>query len=143
MAIPQPATGLVVSYDYLWKDQARGGETSGRKTRPCAVIITIRDADNELRVFVAPITHSDPQDPTAVPLPLAVKRRLGLDDQPSWIVTTELNDFVWPGFDLRPVARDKPEVFAWGYLPVELVAAVRDGIARNRTDRRLGLVNRD
>jgi hypothetical protein len=32
-----------------------------------------------------------------------VKRHLGLDDEPSWIITTEVNRFVWPGPDIRVV----------------------------------------
>ncbi len=143
MALPRPATGLVISYDYLWKDQATAGETDGRKTRPCAVVVTLREVDGGLRVFVAPITHSDPADPTAVLIPQSVQRRLGLDDQPSWVITDQLNDFVWPGFDLRPIARNQPDTFDWGYLPVELVNAIRDNIALNRRNRRFATVSRD
>jgi hypothetical protein len=32
-----------------------------------------------------------------------VKRHLGLDGERSWIVLDEINDFIWPGHDLRPV----------------------------------------
>jgi hypothetical protein len=38
-----------------------------------------------------------------VEVPLRVARHLGLDEERSWIVTTELNVFVWPGPDLRPI----------------------------------------
>jgi hypothetical protein len=40
-------------------------------------------------------------------IPPAVKRHLGLDDQPSWIVLDEFNVFTWPGYDLRPVSTQK------------------------------------
>lgn len=143
MALPDPAAGLVISYDYLWKDQAEAGETSGRKTRPCAVVLAIRQVEGGFRTYVAPVTHSDPSDPTAVLIPASVKRRLGLDDKPSWIVTDQLNDFVWPGFDLRPISRNQPDTFAWGFLPEELVAAVRVGIATNRKRRQFSTVPRD
>lgn len=35
-------------------------------------------------------------------LPKRLKRYLGLDDDPSWVYTDEINAFVWPGPDLRP-----------------------------------------
>jgi hypothetical protein len=47
--------------------------------------------------MVLPVTHSQPKDPkAAVELPLAVKKHLGLDDERSWIVVSEGNEFVWP-----------------------------------------------
>jgi len=38
----------------------------------------------------------------AVEISHETKRRLGLDDDRSWIVLTEANRFAWPGPDLRP-----------------------------------------
>ena len=76
-------------------------------------------------------------------LPAAVKRRLGLDGAPSWIVTSELNRFVWPGYDLRPIARDEPDVFAWGFLPAGIFAALKQGIAAHQRERRLRLTPRE
>lgn len=94
--------------------------------------------------MVAPITHSRPDDvDAAVELPAAVKRRLGLDENPSWIVTGELNSFVWPGPDLRPIDDVRPARFAYGYLPKrvfdELIEKVR---ARARSGAVVG-VDRD
>jgi len=44
---------------------------------------------------VLAITHTPPQrESDAVVLPAAVKRRLGLDDTPPWIVTDEANAFI-------------------------------------------------
>jgi hypothetical protein len=47
---------------------------------------------------------------------MAVKRHLGLDDDRSWVILDEVNEFAWPGFDLRPLpgSRDR---FAYGFLP--------------------------
>ena len=39
---------------------------------------------------------------------------------PSWIVLDEVNEFVWPGVDLRPISRAKPGVWTFGMLPTEL-----------------------
>ena len=143
MALPEPVPGLVISYSYLWHDQSRAGIEEGRKARPCAIVVATIDEDGDTKVYVAPITHSQPDDPHAVELPSRVKRRLGLDDAPSWIVTIELNRFIWPGYDLHPIARDKPDVFAWGFLPVETFAALKHGIAAHQRNRCLRLTGRE
>lgn len=143
MTLPEPVPGLVISYSYLWYDQSRAGIEEGRKVRPCAIVVAAIDEDGDKKVYVVPITHSPPNDPHAVELPLAAKRRLGLDDEPSWIVTSELNRFIWPGYDLHPISRDKPDVFAWGFLPVETFTALKRGIAAHQRDRRLRLTGRE
>lgn len=142
MALPTPAPGLVIAYSYLWHDQHLAGAEEGRKTRPCAIVVATTDAEGDTQIYVAPITHSPPDDPHAVALPPAAKRRLGLDDSPSWIVTNEVNRFIWPGYDLRSVSRDKPNTFAWGFLPQETFAAVKRGILTHQKERRLKLTPR-
>eukprot|EP01030_Chromulinospumella_sphaerica_P011437 gene11437-11231_t len=87
-------------------------------------------------VTVAPITHSRPSEAEAADafeLPAAAKARLGLDDQRSWAIASDLNRFVWPGVDLRPVRRGGEDV-AFGFLPRGMVEALRARIltlARN------------
>jgi hypothetical protein len=77
-------------------------------------------------VTVAPITHRAPADSArAVPLPAAVKRHLRLDDAASWIIADEVNRFLWPGPDLRPVSRRDPDRFAYGFLPEDLFDRLR------------------
>lgn len=144
MALPEPVPGLVIGYAYLWHDQNRAGLTERRKDRPCAIVVATRDEEGDTVVYVVPITHTPPvEEASAVELPPAAKRRLGLDDAPSWITTTELNRFVWPGYDLRPVSRAKPDVFAFGFLPVETFAAVKRSVARHQRDRRLQVTPRE
>jgi hypothetical protein len=142
MALPTPAPGLVISYAYLWRDQDTAGATEGRKNRPCAIVVTTVDDAGDSLVYVAPITHSRPDPGTAVELPPSVKRRLDLDASASWIVTSELNRFVWPGYDLRPISRNSPDVFSWGYLPVELLEAVKLQVVAHQRAKRLGVVDR-
>jgi hypothetical protein len=133
MALPEPAPGLVISYAYLWRDEHRAGAEEGRKDRPCAIVLTSADRDGDKIVLVVPITHSKPAaDQHAVELPAAAKRRLGLDAGRSWIITNELNQFVWPGYDLRPISRAHPDTFHYGFLPTEIFAAVKRGILANR-----------
>nr|WP_245410299.1 plasmid maintenance toxin (PemK-like) [Falsochrobactrum shanghaiense] len=83
---------------------------------------TLEDGSPVVRVL--PITHTPPQRADeAIEIPAATKRRLGLDDECSWIVLSESNRFVWPGPDLRPFDDDTGY---YGPLPPALFAAVRD-----------------
>lgn len=126
MALPAPQPGLVVSYSFLWPDEAAEGRESGAKDRPCAVVLTMQKQDGDIAVLVAPITHAPPADPAlAVELPAATKKRLGLDEQRSWVIVTDLNRFIWPGPDLRPIA---PGRFDYGLLPASLFEEVRQKI---------------
>jgi hypothetical protein len=83
-------------------------------------------------VTVAPITHSKPKHASAViEIPPKVKQLLGLDSQPSWIMLDEFNEFVWPGFDLRPIP-DNPMQYSYGMLPPNLFLRIRDRILELR-----------
>ncbi|WP_294006202.1 hypothetical protein [Sphingomonas sp.] len=76
-----------------------------------------------MQLLVAPITHSTTAPDEGVPIPPAVKRYLGLDDDPSWIVTTELNRFIWPGPDIRS-AKDS-DTPLYGAIPAKLFEQVK------------------
>jgi hypothetical protein len=131
--IPEPKAGLVIQYAYLWFDEARQGREEGVKGRPCVITHTL-NKDERTFVFVAPITHT-PQSENAVDMPPATGQRLGLDDAPSWVVTSEVNRFEWPGYDLQPISRDKPQI-AYGFLPRNLTRQIRSQVrehARERT----------
>lgn len=128
--LPEPEPGLVISYAYLWAREHREGRREGVKDRPCVVVLSVRQSPTgPARVLLAPVTHRPPDDPvTAIEIPVRVKRHLGLDDAPSWIIVDEMNEFVWPGFDLRPIAGE-PRRFAYGFLPPRLFAEVVGGVA--------------
>ncbi|MBN8925686.1 MAG: type II toxin-antitoxin system PemK/MazF family toxin [Rhodospirillales bacterium] len=126
MAFPVPDPGLVIRYSYLWADEYARGQEEGVKDRPCAVVLTSIDAAGDQIVTVLPITHTPPTIPQlAVEIPAAVKRRLGLDDERSWIVLTEANRFIWPGPDLRPLRSNDAASVAYGPLPYKLFEEVR------------------
>ena len=109
------------------------------KDRPCAIVL----ASDEGRVIVLPITHTAPDLPEdGLELPHAVKRRLGLDDERSWVVLMECNDFTWPGPDLRPVADRGPESVAYGVLPPRLFRVIRDRFITRARARRAKFVQR-
>jgi mRNA-degrading endonuclease toxin of MazEF toxin-antitoxin module len=129
MALPDPQPGLVLSYAYLWHHEHRAGREEGTKNRPCVIVLAQQQSSDGTVVRLAPVTHSPPDNPAAAfELPAAVKRHLGLDDERSWVILDEVNEFVWPGFDLRPVPR-APQSFAYGFLPPRLFGQMMDRLA--------------
>ena len=75
---------------------------------------------------VLPIAHTPPSDPLlAVEIPAAVKRRLKLDDERSWVVPTQANRFAWPGPDLRPLRPRDAQSTAYGPLPYGVFEEIR------------------
>ncbi len=126
MALPLPEPGLVVSYSYLWHSEYAQGREEGVKDRPCVIVISVQGMGGKYLVTVAPVTHSAPGQPdNAIEFPAETKRRLGLDAGRSWVVVNEVNDFVWPGPDIRPLP-DETARFAYGFLPPGLYRRIRD-----------------
>jgi hypothetical protein len=117
---------LVIRYSYLWASQYAQGQEEGVKDRPCAIVLaTADDADGQV-VTVLPISHTPPTNPLfAVELPAAVKRRLKLDDERSWVILAEANRFTWPGPDLRPLRPGDAQSAAYGPLPYGLFEEIR------------------
>ena len=142
MAIPKPEVGQVISYLYLWHRQSAAGREEAEKARPCAIVVAITPASSSEvseSVAVVPITHSPPADPTlAIELPLEVKRQLGLDDEPSWLILDEINRFVWPGPDLASTG----DQLVYGTLPKPLTGRVLRTLATLIRTRRLKVVKR-
>lgn len=126
MSLPTPQPGLVIRYSYLWADEHDDGKEEGNKDRPCAVLLATTTDEGDLRVIVLPIMHAPPRSSQdAVEIPTLTKRRLGLDDDRSWIVLTEGNAFLWPGPDLRAASGRGPESVVLGLLPAKLFDTVR------------------
>jgi hypothetical protein len=143
VALPLPEPGLVVSYAYLWRSDFEQGQEEGTKDRPCAIVLIARDDQGDTIVTVVPVTHSPPQRPEdAVELPLPTKRRLGLDAERSWVVVSEINRFVWPGPDLRPLSRAEPDRFVYGMLPPALYRQIRERLGASAKAQRLRAVLR-
>ncbi len=117
MPIPAPEPGLVISYAYVWDYEAQSGQEEGRKDRPCVIALVVeRQQGGETLVTVLPVTHRPPDDlAAAVEIPRAVKKHLGLDDERSWVVVREGDQFVWPGYDLRKAPG--ADRYDYGYLP--------------------------
>ncbi len=103
MALPEPVPGLVIRYGYLWAEEHRRGQEEGVKDRPCAIVLITTHAQGEQWLTVLPVSHTPPTNRDfAVEIPAATKRRLGLENERSWVVLSEANRFLWPGPDLRP-----------------------------------------
>lgn len=143
MAFPNPEPGLVISYAYLWRYEHEEGHDEGRKNRPCVIVLAVEEHDGAVAVTVAPITHRAPDDASlAVEIPLRVKQHLGLDDERSWVILQEVNQFDWPGYDLRPIRRGETKV-DYGFLPPALFEKIRTGILNLHRLRRLAKTPRD
>lgn len=143
MALPDPHPGLVISYAYLWAREYGDGREDGVKDRPCAIVLARQAIEGRSMVTVVAITHSPPLKPEdAIEIPPPIKRLLGLDDKPSWIVLTEVNDFIWPGPDLRQIAGSDPVRFDYGVLPPSFFRKVRDQLMAALTARRTVMVPR-
>jgi hypothetical protein len=138
---PRPEAGLVIRYSYLWLHEYREGREEGAKDRPCAIVLALTDDDGGTRVTVLPITHASPADHSqAIELPLATKKRLGLDAGRAWIVLSEGNEFLWPGPDLRPIPGRHLSTIAYGFLPPRLFNTVHQrflALARSREMKRV------
>jgi len=128
MPLPAPQLGLVISYSYFWHHEQQAGLEEGREVRPCVNVLAIEHPDQRTTlVTVLPVTHVPPSDPSlAIELPPRVKAHLGLDDHRSWVLLHEGNEFVWPGYDLRPVHPGEDR-YDYGLLPPKLFQQIVTG----------------
>lgn len=111
------------------------------KNRPVVVVVALRTINQRTELIVAPITHSQPIVPgDAVEIPRQVKRHLGLDQERSWIMTTELNRFIWPGPDIRPAQDDGSPLY--GTIPEQLFEKVKVGILLQSRGSQFGMTKR-
>jgi hypothetical protein len=128
VSLPVPLPGLIIRYRYLWADDAAAGAEEGDKERPASIVMAAgRPGTNAARVFVLPITHTKPaQDTEAMEIPASVCRSAGLDAGHSWVILSEFNEFVWPGFDLAIVPGRTPRTVAYGFLTPGFFARMRE-----------------
>ncbi|MEQ1951198.1 hypothetical protein [Mesorhizobium sp. CN2-181] len=83
--------GQVVLYSYLWWREHLRGEETGRKARPCCVMVVISQRNGGRRAILFPITSSPlGRDTTAVAVPDTEARRAKLYT-PAWVVVEEFN----------------------------------------------------
>ena len=93
-------------------------------------------------VTVFPVTHRAPEnDEDGVELPAMLKKHLGLDDARSWVAISEVNEFVWPGHDLRPVA-GRTDRFDYGVVPPKFLRRLQEAFFARLQKRSLTIVRR-
>lgn len=142
MALPTPHDGLVIRYGYLWEWQRRRGQEEGRD-RPCMILRIFKTpAEQTRRAIVIPISHTPPdpeRDQEGFEIPIVTGRRLGLDEERSWLIVSECNRFTWPGPDVRSVDTRRD---AYGPMPPGLYAKARDRFLARAQERRLKTVER-
>ena len=90
--------------------------------------------------LLVPITHSPPKSPEdGFALPADIRRRLGLDDLPSWIMISECNRFPWRGPDVR---RTPDGCESSGVLPVRSMRLLRQVLVDNAQRGDLAIIDR-
>jgi PemK-like, MazF-like toxin of type II toxin-antitoxin system len=139
-----PKIGFVIRYVYDWSENDILRTMQSEKERPAVIILSIRRNEDIFVVRVAPITHREPQDLSrAIELPRAIKERLGLDGERSWVILDHANEFQWPGPDVRPVPGREPTTIYYGPLPPAFYAKIRNQlIALLKAGRIRGLFRR-
>jgi len=143
VSLPVPRPGLVICYSYLWAEEHNKGREEGVKDRPCAIVAARQIIEGRDVVTVVPVTHAPPRNAAdALEIPAALKSHLGMDGQPSWIMLTETNDFLWPGPDLRPIPSSSPPRYAFGMLPPRFYQHLRDRVLEANAQRRLIRIQR-
>jgi hypothetical protein len=124
LALPSPEPGLVIRYDYLWSREAITGLEQG-KDRPTCIIAATDGRRQPRYVVLLPLTHTPPSgDTIGVEIPARVKRAIGLDDEPSWVIVSEHNIDIWPNSGLSSIP-GKAGVYSYGLIPPGLFASIK------------------
>lgn len=131
----------MINYYYLWQHEAKAGQENGVKNRPCLILSAV-PVGKATRVIVVPITHTEPDTDDAIEIPPKVMAHLGMDEEPSYIICTEVNEFIWPGFDLSPLQGEAGN-FVYGFLSPKLFDKVKDKILAFKQQRKLKVVSRN
>lgn len=141
--------GLVLAYSFLWRREFEAGRIEGVKVRPTVVVLAAKPetGTRPALVYAAAITHSRPgSENEGVEVLPAVKRRLALDADASFVVTSELNTFAWPGPDLGTVPRRAGEpheaTCVYGHVPRSLLERIKASIAANHARRNVAVTPR-
>ena len=124
MPLPEPEPGLVFRYDFLWRREADAGRDTSKERPACIAVAT----DSEMarrRVVILPITHSRPSKAAfGIELPDTVRRALGLDDEPCWVIVSEYNIDNWPNAGIATLPESTSK-YTYGYLPPRLFETIK------------------
>lgn len=105
------------------------------------VVVARIEGEAGTLILVAPVTHNPPdKSADAIEMPANVKKQLGLDRERSWIFVDELNRFIWPGPDIRPVSTSGGPFY--DALPDWLFEKVRTALLKQNSAGRLKITKR-
>jgi hypothetical protein len=141
--VPEP--GLVICYDFLWKEDRARGVESGAKDRPSAIILVVKsDTDSSSKVVVCPVTHTPPRrSRDGIEMPRKVATHLGLDEEQMWIKTDVVNVMTWEDgqvpFGVTPAKRSGWE---FGILPDKLSKKIIESVLTNMRSGDLDQISR-
>lgn len=148
MKIPAvPPIGHVVAYEYLWASQADKRE-DGVKTYPVALVMAKEVEGPSTLTYALGISHKPPsKDERALQVPVKLQKWLGLDDQPCWIYTGQMNVFAWPGPDLRPAGylsrrKDAEGSCVIAPLPTDWFETVKEHVLESHRLKKLDIQKR-
>ena len=143
MLFNPPEPGCVICHSYLWHYEYHAGMEEGRKNRPCLIVLATEVNDGKMMVTVVPITHSVPGDmDTSIEIPPKVKAHLNLDSARSWVILNEVNQFAWPGYDLRPTPGESNS-YEFGFIPPRLFDEIKRKMIAIYDKSRLAIISRD
>jgi hypothetical protein len=129
-----PKAGTVLRYPYLWARQAGIGETEGRKSRPCAVILAVRNEKGQTELRLCAVTSQPPQNHNhAIEVPAIEKRRAGLDgDMALWVIVEEHNvDVFEQSYYIEPQSTVGQFSSAFTKeLQAQMIAVLRERVSR-------------
>lgn len=132
---------MVLRYDYLWSQEAIQGRQQG-KDRPTCLVAASDSRINPSYVVLLPITHSRPTgDTIGIEIPDKVKKAIGLDDEPSWVIVSDYNIDEWPNAGLGQIP-GKSGVYSYGFLPPSLFATVKSKFTQLVREKRARSVKR-
>ena len=141
---PKLQHGLVLNYDFLFRDRYERGIKDAPYPHPCVVFHIGRGGEGKTQVYVAPISHSPPaQGVAAVEIPERDAQRLGLDARRQWLKTHELNRFEWPSGDLVPIkSGPKRGAYAYGLISRGVFEKARKQILQHGREQRASALDR-
>jgi hypothetical protein len=143
MSSVEPTTGLVISYNYLWKREHQRGEDSGRKARPACVAVPVGATAGQVILF--PITTQTPgTGRLAVEIPEIERRRLTLyGPHRCWVILDEANSDVMPGsYHLHPISLN-PAIYVYGEFSAAFMRVMMRVLADALRTKQMRIVPRD
>ena len=142
----EPEAGLVIRYDFLWKQEHEKGQEHGTKDRPCAIILASKKHTGKTReVVICPITHTPPNSgETSIEIPYKVARYLGLDHEKVWIKTHEVNMIEWEdGRIPYGITRTPSGNWTYGIMPRIIGQKAFEQVRENSRKKSINITKRD